>query len=243
MLSLVEAISTRRRPAVWQDSTLRAAQQLFDLHFDTHPPLRRVLDAGAGDTLPLHIPAEARLVAIDVSPQMLERNRNADEKILADIQTWEAPEPFDAAICWWVLEHLRRPEQAMERLAASVRTGGLVLIGVPYLWGFKAIATKATPHRFHVWFARRTNPAAGKDGNAPFPTFLRYGISPRALRQTARRNSLSLVWETTHSLNPEDQLPRSLRVIWQTVGLAVKTVTLGRYDPLLSEYAALFTKI
>jgi SAM-dependent methyltransferase len=239
----MDSAAARRGARVWQDDALSAAQRVFDLHFETHPPLARVLDAGAGEEMPLHIPAGAHLVALDISPKLLERNPNADEKILGDIQTYRFPDgTFDAAICWWVLEHVPRPEAAIERLAASLRTGGLLLVGVPYVWGFKALATKATPYRFHLWMARRIDPEAGLNGKGPFPTFMRLGIAPRRLRRTADRHSLTVMWEQTHTMNPEERLPPPLPWIWRAAGRAVKTVTLGRYNPLLSEYAVIFAK-
>jgi SAM-dependent methyltransferase len=228
------------RAWVWQDDELRHVQRIFDAQ--QQGKLRRVLDAGAGYTMPLHIPLETHLVALDSSAEALARNENANETIVGDIQTWEASEPFDAAICWWTLEHLPRPKAAIERLAAVLRPGGLLLIGVPYLWGFKAIVTKLTPFRFHLWLARRSDPNAGRDGVAPFPTYMHPDISPRRIQRIAAENGLHPLYVNTYSMNPEQRLPGPLRLVWRTVGYTVRVLTFSRYDPLLSEHVALFRK-
>jgi SAM-dependent methyltransferase len=231
------------RPRVWQDEELREVQRRFDAHFERNGPLRRVLDAGAGGEMPLDIPLSAHLVAVDISEEALARNVNADEKFVADLQTHEFPAgSFDAAICWWVLEHVPNPMAVIGHLALSLRPGGLMLVGVPYLWGFKALVTKATPYRFHVWLARRSNPSAGVDGHGPFPTTLKVDIAPSSLRRIAHEHSLSLIYEKAHSMEPELRLPRPLRLVWRLTGRTLKVITLGRYDPLLSEYVALFEK-
>ncbi len=232
------------RPRVWQDEVLRHVQQRFDSHFERDGPLRRVLDAGAGDEMPLDIPLTAHLVAVDQSQEALDRNENADEKIVADLQTHEfPPQSFDAAICWWVLEHVPKPQAVIERLSSSVRPGGLIVIGVPYLWGFKAMVTKATPYRFHIWLARRADPSAGTAGRGPFPTYLKSDIAPRSLRSLASEHSLSLIYEKAHSMEPERILPRPLRFVWKLSGRILEVATAGRYNPLLSEYVAVFVKL
>jgi SAM-dependent methyltransferase len=225
------------RARVWQDDQARELQRFFDAYFEENGPLAAVLDAGAGHQLPLDIPLDVHLSALDLSEEALAKNENADTKIVGDVQTYEfRPGSFDAVICWWVLEHLREPARAIARLATALRSGGLLVVAVPYLWGFKALATKATPYRFHVWLARRSN------GLRPYQTFLRRDLSPRRLDRIARAQSLDLTYARTYNARPEQILPRPLEVTWRALGTSIRTATFALYDPLLSEHIAVFRK-
>jgi SAM-dependent methyltransferase len=182
-------------------------------------------------------------VALDTSEAALAKNENADEKIVGDIQAFSFPEHFDAIICWWVLEHIPRPKAAMARMAAALRPGGLLVVAVPYLWGLKAAATKLTPFSFHVWFARRSDPTAGTPGSAPYRTYLRRDIAPSRLVEIAAAEGLEAVYAETYSTRPEALLPRPTRALWSGIGWAVRVATLGRLNPLLSEYVVVFKKL
>src|SRR5438874_86732 len=125
------------RPRVWQAEQMRDLQRFFDSYFAKDGGLRAVLDAGAGVQLPLDIPLDIRLTCLDQSAAALAKNENADEKIVGDVETYQFdPGTFDAVICWWVLEHLPRPANAIARVAAALRPAGLLVVGVPYFWGF-----------------------------------------------------------------------------------------------------------
>src|SRR5207237_9505686 len=110
---------------------------------------------------------------------------------------------------------------------ACLEEDGLLVIGVPYLWGFKGLATKLTPDRLHVWFARRSNPYAGQPGHGPYPTFLRRDVSPRGLQRLAAEYRLSVVYAHTyrHSLKVENQLPWPLALIWRAAGSMLRGLT------------------
>ncbi len=204
-----------------------------------------MLDAGAGYELPLDIPLATELVGVDLSPEALEKNANVDEKIVGDIQELDADRlgTFDAVICWWVLEHVPRPADAIRSFADVLRVGGLLVVAVPYFWGFKGLATKLTPHSFHVRLARRANPDAGKPGNAPYRTFMRQDIAPARIDATCRENGLEAVHRQLYAGNPEQRLPPAARPIWRAAGRVTRAMTLGRYDPLVSEYFAIYHRI
>jgi SAM-dependent methyltransferase len=231
------------RARVVQDDELRDVQCFFDRHF-RDGRLQRVLDAGAGFNLPLDIPRSAHLVAIDLDPEALARNENADEKLVGDIEQLDLTglRDFDAIICWWVLEHMRTPSLAVAQMANVLRPGGLLILGVPYYWGFKALVTKLTPFRFHLYMARREDPLAGTPGYGPYPTSLRREISPKALDRIAARHRLSSVFQRTYSSQPERRLPTPARRLWVGAGRLVHTVTCGRYDPLMSEHIAIYER-
>lgn len=231
------------RARVWQDEARRELQRFFTSYFAEDGGLQRVLDAGAGYELPLDIPLDVRLTALDLSEPSLAKNANADEKIVGDVQTYAFPAgAFDAVICWWVLEHLPQPRTAIGRLASALRRDGLLVLGIPYLWGFKALVTKATPYAFHVWLARKTDPRAGTPGVGPYPTFLRHDLSPGRLASIARAHGLEPAYSHTYSTEPENILPRPLPAAWKAIGKIVRVTTAGHYNPLMSEHIAVFKK-
>lgn len=112
------------------------------LHWDTsYPAGSRVLEAGCGVgaqtvTLARNSP-DARFVSVDVSAASI---AEAQDRVaaagLANVEFRQADLfalPFDAAtfdhvfVCF-VLEHLARPEQALERLKAILRPGGSLTV-------------------------------------------------------------------------------------------------------------------
>jgi 2-polyprenyl-3-methyl-5-hydroxy-6-metoxy-1,4-benzoquinol methylase len=238
-----ELTGAYERARVGQNDELRDVQRFFDRHF-LNGRLRRVLDAGAGFNLPLDIPRSAHLVAIDLDREALARNENADEKVVGDIEQLDRTglHDFDAIICWWVLEHVRTPSAAVVQLANALRPGGLLILGVPYYWGFKAVVTKLTPFWFHLYMARRADPLAGTPGYGPYPTNLRRDISPKALDRIAAEHRLISVFQRTYSTQPEDRLSPPARGLWVGAGKLIQTVTRGRYDPLMSEHIAIYER-
>jgi SAM-dependent methyltransferase len=203
----------------------------------------RVLDAGCGFRLPIDLPDGAYVVGIDVSADALARNDQLDEAIVGDLQDYPLPaEDFDVVVCWWVLEHLRRPDRAIANMARALRPGGLLIVAVPRLWSLKGLVTKLTPHRFHVWAYRRLLrfEHAGEPGAGPFRTYLRRDIEPRRLESSARANGLERIFARTFGDAPS--LPQPLRGVWSVAVAAGRVVTLGRWDAQGSEHLAVFRK-
>jgi SAM-dependent methyltransferase len=156
----------------------------------------RVLDAGCGREIKGPLFPGAYVVGIDVDEAALARNHEVDEKIVGDIQSYPfADDFFDAITCFDVLEHLREPERALANLARALKPGGEIHVGIPNVSSPKGIATKLTPHRFHIWFYRHVvgDRTAGARGFGPYKTYLRWSLRPTALDRLARRAGLKLV--------------------------------------------------
>src|SRR5215217_4099405 len=112
-----------KRPNVYRDDARLRLQRFLDAHLRTRSRVT-VLDAGAGQTLPLDLPRDVHLVALDISSEQLKRNQNADEKIVGDLQSVDlSGRTFDIVVCWDVLEHLPRPEAAVAQMASWLRPG------------------------------------------------------------------------------------------------------------------------
>jgi len=129
-------------------------------------------------------------VGIDISKEQLEQNAVVQEKILGDIQIFPLPkEEFDVVVCWWVLEHLSRPKDALFNMFRSLKPGGLLILAFPNLLSFKGLATKITPFWCHTLFYQLM-----KYKSRPFPTYLRPAILPNKVRRFAEENGFSAVF-------------------------------------------------
>lgn len=156
-----------------------------------------VLNAGCGnytDPRPEDMP-EAWVVGLDIDADALAANDRLDERIVGDLETVQLdPGRFDVVICVDVLEHLRRPLAAVDNLIIALRPGGQLRLSVPNIASPKAIATKFTPHWFHIWVYRRVFhiAEAGQPGHPPFPVELRWQIRPSPLARHLRRRGLDV---------------------------------------------------
>jgi SAM-dependent methyltransferase len=98
----------------------------------------RILDLGCGDGSISRalLAGQNKLTLVDFSPKMLERARAAAppdapvELIEANILTFTPPEPFDAVICVGVLAHVPSLDEALARVSADVRPGGICILQI-----------------------------------------------------------------------------------------------------------------
>jgi SAM-dependent methyltransferase len=211
----------------------------------------RVLDAGCGRKRRLELPGAARVSGIDISPEALDLNDQLDEKIVGDVETYPLErESFDVVYCWDVLEHLSRPDKALRNVVQAMAPGGLLVLGLPNAMSLKGLATKLTPHRFHVWYYRRVlgSKTAGLPGRGPFKTFLRLSLSPSALAKFARTNGLDLLHLECYRSDPlplAGLSPPARRIGSMTMSVLtnlVRALTAGRVDPARSEMVAVMRK-
>ena len=211
-------------------------------------PRPRVLEAGAGKRTRLYLPIFAHVVGVDTDPVAIDRNRRLDERIVTDLAFYAAPAAsFDLITCWYVLEHVDSPQALLDRFATWAAPGGLVVIAVPYLASIKALVTKVTPHRFHVWFRRRVVGArhAGRPGHGPYPTTLRREISPRAMIRRLGERGLVPVFEGFFEDAKQATLRRRVRLTgraWRAFRAIVRAVSLGRLDAAHTEYVVVFRR-
>lgn len=232
------------RAAVFQDADRQRLQRVFTANL---PPegLRKVLDAGCGYKLPIDVPRDAHLTGIDVSSEAIAKNDNLDERIVGDLQVYQLRcEEYDAAICWWVLEHVPDRAAALTNLAGSLRPGGLLVIGVPHIFSMKAVVTKLTPHWFHVWVLKNFFGVAdaGKPGVEPYPTFLGLDLAPSRLCGFLAGLGLTPVYAVTVNSGDEQGLPAWMLLVWNGIARVAWTCTLGRWNPHADEFVAIFAK-
>ncbi|MFA4948437.1 MAG: class I SAM-dependent methyltransferase [Candidatus Krumholzibacteriia bacterium] len=212
-------------------------QQIIDSVFSgKRAPI--VLEAGCGSLSHVRFPADAQMVGIDISQEQLDRNRGLTNRIHGDIQSYDLPErSFDAIVCWDVLEHLEKPEAALERFNRAIRESGIIILSSPNPLSTKGIVTKLTPYRFHLWFYRNIRgwKEAGTQGNPPFPTHLKLSITPRAITKFARRNGLVILHKSIaghgDSMDILGRESRSVDLVMKVLNGLIRVLSLGRLKP------------
>jgi SAM-dependent methyltransferase len=196
----------------------------------------RILEAGCGSASRLTFPPDSYVTGIDICQEQLDRNEILSEKFLGDIQTYDLPESgFDIIVCWDVLEHLSTPEKALANFARAIKPDGLIILAFPSPRTVKGLITKLTPHWFHIWAYRHIfgHPLAGVGGRAPFETFMRWSLSPRAIRRLASEKGLAVEYFVIYEGYPQRRLRSRLKVtgpIWWIVKMIPKVLSLGFID-------------
>lgn len=203
---------------------------------DTPP---RVLDAGCGHQMYVRLPTEAHMVGVDLDAEQLARNVTLDEKILGDIETYPFPSgSFDIVICYDVLEHLARPQLALENLGRAVAPGGLLVLGGPNLLSLKGLITRLTPHWLHRAYYRRTS-------YVPFRTYLKYAATPAKIDQWASTAALAaryaVVYENAQQIAARAKIRLTGR-LWSALRRGVHAVTLGFIDLAATDFTMVLSK-
>ena len=192
-----------------------------------------ILEAGCGSLSRFKFPMATFITGIDISSEQLEKNTDLDQKVLGDIQDpSHFSKSFDLVVCWDVLEHIDRPEEAMRNFVGALRSNGVVVIKVPNILSMKGWFTKVTPHWIHVFVYKRIlgKPDAGMAGCAPFPTTMRPIIAPPEMRQYLAGVGLREVFTAQF-----DALPQAvresvfLRTSYYFAAGLLKVFTLGKY--------------
>jgi SAM-dependent methyltransferase len=100
---------------------------------------KRVLDAGCGTGYGSELLASqgaAEVVGVDVDADAIDAASRSDSRratfAAADLRDLPADlGEFDAVVCFEVLEHIGEPEVALDRLAAVLRPGGILVVSSP----------------------------------------------------------------------------------------------------------------
>ena len=207
-------------------------------HHDGPP---RVLDAGCGHQMYLHIPESATVVGIDIDPAQLEGNPKIDEKILGDLQTYPLPPAsFDLVVCYEVMEHLKRPDVALENLIRTASPGALLVLGGPNLLSLKGLVTRFTPHWVHRLYYRM-----GGSGLEPFRTYMRQTATPGKLAHSAREGGLvtkyAVTFESPLQARARDRIHLTGRG-WRALQAMARAITGGRVDLAATDFMLVLSK-
>lgn len=204
-------------------------------------PAPRVLEAGCGARSHLAYPAAARVTGIDIFLPQLRRHQGQARLAQADVTALPVGTgTMDVAVCWDVLEHLDRPEDAVAEIARVLRPGGVAVLALPNILSLKGLITRFTPWRFHVWVYRRVlgDRSAGTDASDQFPTAFRFVLRPAALRRLAARHGLTVLALHLYEGPVPQHLRRRHRVADLLLGAAstaTRLLSAGRYDTTHSD--------
>ena len=151
-----------------------------------------ILDAGCGHESYLNFGARAKLTGIDISAENLAKHKGLTSRIVGDLQTFPLPtQQFDIVVCWDVLEHLAKPKAALRNMLHALKPGGLLVLAFPNVFSIKGLVTKFTPLSFHRFVYRRLYHIENPEFQ-PYPTYLRFAMSPSALMRFANSHGLSV---------------------------------------------------
>ena len=209
-----------------------------------------VLEAGGGSKTHIVFDENKKLTitTIDISSVQLDLNTYADHKILGDICTYQfAPESYDVVVCYDVLEHVDDPRAALQSFIKALKRGGCIVIGSPNPLSLKGLITKFTPHFVHVAFYRtiHNNPNAGKPGYFPYPTTMKFFISPGNLTSACKRAGLEVSYLNMYASQVRDMLRKKSRLLGATYDAFIRALHIasgGRYAPELSDFHLIVRK-
>jgi SAM-dependent methyltransferase len=219
-------------------------QQVIDKLLNNRQNLK-VLEAGCGSATEIKIPEDAYFVGIDISEKQLERNSLLKEKILGDIQTYDLPaSDFDVIVCFYVLEHVPKPELALKNFLRSIKEEGIIVLALPNVLSIWGLTTKLTPHGFHIWVYRNIfgEKKAGTDDVGPFPTFSRYSISPESIKQFALTNGLSIEYFDLYENFRQQGIRKKYGIVWNLLKGMTKVFSLGNIDTDSTDYIIVLKK-
>ncbi len=173
-----------RGPATWGQRDMAAAVLAhYDPRSSSAVPFR-MLEAGGGSSSWVPLPKGAEITTVDISQEQIDRNIYATEKLRGDLETFDyGPRRFDLVVCWDVLEHLERPDAALDRLVSVLKPGGRLIVKGPLPYSLKGFVTRFSPHWVHVAHYRHILglKTAGQPGYAPFKAFLMPSSDPHVM--------------------------------------------------------------
>jgi SAM-dependent methyltransferase len=188
----------------------------------------RVLDIGAGRRSRI-VPDGCWLAGTDISGDELALNERLDARFVSDAQTPVPPlgaDAFDVVVVYDVLEHLERPQRALEAALEVLAPGGVLVVAAPNPRSLKGALTRWTPFWLHRLAVRVF---LGDWAPDPFPTYLRAGMRQEAVRRWAAAHGLAVVdfaWQPEAAIQQRFRARlhltgrawRWLRRVWKSAG-------------------------
>lgn len=176
---------------------------------------------------------EAHITGVDLNEKSLrmriDEMGDLHEAIVGDLRAVPLKnEHFHVVFCSWVLEHIDGAEKVLDRLVASLRPGGYLLVRIPDRDSVYGFLTRIAPFRAHVAYKRhvRGRANAGKPGFGPFPTVYDRVVSFRGMGDYCARRHLDVlaVYSSNFHL---DHFGRYARVV--DIGLrGIAALSFGR---------------
>ena len=163
-----------------------------------------LLDLGAGSgiwhLLALGALPDWRAVAVDISQPSIDASTQMAatlpfvdkiQHICADATRWRPPDSMDAGISCFLLEHLERPNELLNTLAAALKPGGLAFV----------TCALTAAEIDHIYEFRRESEAVTMVENAGFRVKHMYSAEPDTapVERTFLPRSLAMVLQKRHN--------------------------------------------
>jgi SAM-dependent methyltransferase len=231
-----------RGPATWGQTDMSAAVLAhYDPRRSTALPFR-MLEAGGGSSSWVPLPPGAEITTVDISQEQLDRNDYATEKLLGDLETFDyGARRFDLVVCWDVLEHLERPEAAIERLVAILQPGGRLIVKGPLPYSLKGFVTRFSPHWVHVAHYRHILglKTAGQPGYAPFKAYLKPGSDPHVMADAFRAKGFAVDAIEGYESDQVSAIAAKSKLLlgaYRVAEALLAAATLGRYTRNMTDF-------
>ncbi len=110
----------------------RGLYPFLEQQFSTLTEASSVLSVGAGGEVNERLLKWSKTRGYCITQLDIDAAKGAE--IVADICAWSQPDSFEAIVVSEVLEHVTRPERAIENLYASLKSGGRLILTTPFLF-------------------------------------------------------------------------------------------------------------
>jgi SAM-dependent methyltransferase len=205
----------------------------------------RIVEAGCGRRWALgDLQTEIHVTGIDLDPEALrlrvEQRKDLDVAIHGDLMEVELPAgSYDVVFSSWVLEHLERPDAALDRFFSWLRPGGLVVAMFPDRDTAKGFATRMSPFFVHVWYYRWLlgRPTAGRPGYEPYPTHYGSVVGRKGMAEYCRRNGYRILDEVAVRVDRSD-----VGLLTRVMNRLIGWLSFGRLDAGYCDVAVVLEK-
>jgi SAM-dependent methyltransferase len=230
---------------------LHLNEVLRSLYANGAAPNGVVLEAGGGSFSHFALPPTALPVALDIDLGQLRRNQTGSLLVQADLQKLPIrPGSCAMVVCFNVVEHMPRPDLALDQMVDALRPGGLLLLGFPERSSLKGWITRLTPIGVHRWFYRRVVQKSDRGGAHfdAFETLFHPLVSQSAMASRLRQLGCELVENLAYDGAKEYGLTvgslrrRMVGAPYYLACATLRALSLWRWRPELSDVLMLVRK-
>lgn len=217
---------------LWQEINRLIARRITELYDGTSK--LNILEAGCGQRWSLQMnEVKYILTGVDLDRQALDirvnKIKDLDKAIQGDLQTLELDNlAYDVIYSAFVLEHVEKTEQVLDKFARWLKPGGIIILHIPHWDTVHGFFTRVTPFWFHVLYYRYIEGKrnAGKPGFGPYPVYYNRILSQNGIRQFCKNHQLKIIDELVSSimLNKQNGKTKIIKIF----SILVSILSLGR---------------
>lgn len=152
------------------------------------------LDAGGGKKSVIEFEKYNKVV-LDISNKQLSLNKEDALFIQGDLENFNDTNKYDIVLCYDVIEHLKKPQKAINNMLNSLKKDGVLILGAPNPSSFWGFITKITPYFIHKLFyklilgSRNPNKETG-----PFETYLKFFTKPENIKKEYSNQNYEIIF-------------------------------------------------